>query len=329
MLFSCKITSAVLTYLDREGEDIQALLEGTSLPEEFLRDPSYWMKAHEMEEFLRVAQKISQREALLLQKVGHAGPELRSWGVLDSVLRMMPRPQEIFNQPQRFMSYFISPEPPVENFFVSQAGIEFILPVSSEIFPLVTTYLRHAFESLPVYIGQEMAQCTWTDIHLKLTWGSNQKTMFSEDPGRQISPELLSSIVSSLELHQRELEEKNRELQQKNEQLIRAQNKFDGGSGQTQDLRNLFQQPTQNLDFSDVGALETLKTNFAKLSDYMVRAQQLITILVGQDRLKPSVKEAMRRTDWEMIKSQFPVTVQESREILMQPSKKQQENKNV
>lgn len=328
MLFSCKISSAVLTYLDREGEDIQVLLESASLPEEFLRDPSFWMKAHEMEEFLRVAQKIFQRDALLLQKVGHAGPELRSWGVLDSVLRMMPRPQEIFNQPQRFLSYFISPEPPIENLINTDAGIEFILPVSSEIFPLVTTYLRYAFESLPLYIGLSLAQCSWTDIHLKIVWSSEQKTMFAEDPGRQISPELLRSIVSSLELHQRELEEKNRELQQKNEQLIKAQNRLESEGQQTQNLRQLFHHPTANLDFDD-GALETLKTNFAKLSDYMVRAQQLITILVGQDRLKPSIKEAMRRTDWEMIKAQFPATVQESREILMQSNKRNQENKNV
>ena len=61
----------------------------------------------------------------------------------------------------------------------------------------------------------------------------------------------------------------------------------------------------------------------------MVRAQQLITMLIGQDRLKPAVKEAMRRTDWERVKSQFPLTVQESRDILDKTQKKYEEQPHV
>jgi signal transduction histidine kinase len=46
--------------------------------------------------------------------------------------------------------------------------------------------------------------------------------------------------------------------------------------------------------------------NVHRLNDYMVRAQQLIVLLVGQDRLNPQVREAMRRTDWDYIKTEFP-----------------------
>jgi hypothetical protein len=329
MLFSCKISSAVLSYLDKQGEDLSSLLESTSLPEEFLLDPSYWMKASEMESFLQMAQKLSRDHEPLLQRAGHAGPELRSWGVLDSVLRMMPRPQEIFGQPQRFLSYFISPEPPVENLFSTDSSIEFDLPVSSEIYPLVTNYLKAAFESLPVYVGQPAAQCTWNDIHLKLNWGSDQKSIFEEDPGHQISPELLRSVVASLEKHQRELEEKNRELQERNEQLSRAQKEMEAQISQRVQLEGLLHEPIHKLDFIDEGSVSALKGNVSKLSDYMVRAQQLITMLVGQDRLKPSVKEAMRRVDWERVKSQYPVTVQESRELLEQTQQKYQEPHHV
>ena len=47
-------------------------------------------------------------------------------GVLDSVLRMLPRPHEILNQPERF-SYFISPGPPADNIKRSSNSIEFDL----------------------------------------------------------------------------------------------------------------------------------------------------------------------------------------------------------
>ena len=208
MLFSCKISSAILSYFERQGDDITPLLDCTSLPEEFLRDPSYWMKAAEMESFLQAAQRLSKEDGPLFQKAGHSGPELRSWGVLDSVLRMMPRPHEILAQPQRFLSYFISPEPPIDNLFKTESSIEFDLPISSEIYPLVTTYLKAAFESLPLYVGKPLAQGSWQDIHLKLSWASEQESMFGQDPGHQISPELLRSVVASLENHQKELEEK-------------------------------------------------------------------------------------------------------------------------
>jgi len=325
MLFSCKISSAVLAYLDKQGEDLTTLLESTTVPEEFLQDPSYWMKASDMENFLQMAQKISHDDGPLFQKVGHAGPELRSWGVLDSVLRMMPRPQEIFSQPQRFLSYFISPEPPVENLYSTNSSIEFDLPVSSEIYPLVTSYLKAAFESLPVYVGQPLAQCSWNDIHLKLNWASEQESIFEKDPGHQISPELLRSVVESLEKHQRELEEKNRELQDRNEQLSRAQKEMEAQFAEKIQLEGLLHEPMRPVDFINEGTVSVLRGNVSKLSDYMVRAQQLVTMLVGQDRLKPAVKEAMRRIDWERVKTQFPQTVKESRDILEQTQKTHQE----
>ena len=308
MLFSCKISSAVLTYLEAQNEDLSALLEGTSLPEEFLRDPSYWMKASEMEDFLAAAQSLTHDDGPLFSKVGHAGPNLRSWGVLDSVLRMMPRPQEILAQPQRFISYFVSPEPPVEKVVRTENSIEFDLPISTDIYPLVTQYLQAAFDSLPVYVGQSLAVCEWSGIHIRYSW-SQESSMFIEDPGHQISPELLRSVVSSLEVHQKELEEKNRDLQSKNESLQKIHQELE-------EKINPLPAALPELEFIDGSSVHLLKNNFAKLNDYMVRAQQLITMLIAQDRLNPAVKAAMKKTDWENVKVQFGNTVQESRSIL-------------
>jgi hypothetical protein len=94
-------------------------------------------------------------------------------------------------------------------------------------------------------------------------------------------------------------------------------------------LEGLLHEPIHKLDFINEGSVSVLKGNVSKLSDYMVRAQQLITMLVGQDRLKPAIKEAMRRVDWERVKSQYPLTVQESRELLDQTQQKNQEPHHV
>jgi hypothetical protein len=242
---------------------------------------------------------------------------------------MMPRPQEILAQPQRFLSYFISPEPPVDHVDRTECGIEFDLPVSSEIYPLVTNYLKAAFESLPVYVGQPLAQCTWNDIHLKINWATEQESIFDQDPGHAISPDLLRSVVASLETHQRELEEKNRELQDRNEQLARAHREMEEQIAQKFEVAGVLTEPVHNLEFINESSIHALQNNLAKLTDYMVRAQQLITMLVGQDRMKPYVKEAMRRTDWDRVKMQFPLTVQESRDILDKTQKKYEEQINV
>lgn len=325
MLFSCKITNSVLTYFDQQGEDLSSLLESTTLPEEFLRDSSYWMNAGEMESFLSLALSVSLRSHQnekntnenLFEQIGHTGPELRAWGVLDSVLRMMPRPQEILAQPERFLSYFISPAPPIDNLVHSESGVAFDLPISADQYPLVTRYLKSAFESLPLYVGQPQGVSSWKDIHLKITWNDEQSSIFADaDPGRQISPELLRSIVISLEKHQRELEEKNKDLQAKNEQLLKAQAEMEKAVTSALTMESFANNPVRNLDFIDESSINALGSNFSKLSDYMVRAQQLIIMLVGQNRMNPAIKEAMRRTDWERVKTQFPLTVKESIDIL-------------
>jgi hypothetical protein len=65
-----------------------------------------------------------------------------------------------------------------------------------------------------------------------------------------------------------------------------------------------------------------LNQNLARMHDYMVRAQQLITMLVAQGKMNSAVKEAMRRVDWEHVKTQYPRTVFESMEIVKKVNSK-------
>lgn len=53
-----------------------------------------------------------------------------------------------------------------------------------------------------------------------------------------------------------------------------------------------------------------------RLSDYLVRSQQLVTLLVGQDRLNRQVQEAMRRVDWDYVKTQSSHVAQETADLL-------------
>jgi hypothetical protein len=298
VLLSCKITNTILTYLEREGEETTSLIQSSSLSEEFLRDPSAWMKAQDMEQFLALA----GRRENILQKIGHATVAMRSWGVLDSVLRMMPSPQEIFAQPTRFLSYFISPTPPIDNIVRGENSLAFDLPVPADQFPLITTYLKASFEALPLFTGKPMLHCQWQGMRLQLDWEPRQSDIFAEkDPGRQLSPELLRSIVMQLEKHQHELQQKNAELENRNQQL----------------------------ELINESSAEILRTQISRLGDYMVRSQQLITLLVGQNRLQPSIKEAMRKVDWDYVKEQFPVTMALCTTVINKSNQKIEEKASV
>lgn len=329
MHFSCKISNAVLTILEDQGEDLTPLYEQSHLPIELLRDPSYWISAPDMELFLEMALRLPlKQDGNVLQRAGHDGPTLRSWGVLDSVLRMMPRPQEIFNKPEHFLSYFISPKPPVENLVPEQNSISFDLPLPAEQYPLVTTYLKAAFESLPVYVGQPPASCEWSGITLKLNWSRQQDSIFEDTSvGHQVSPALFQSLIEDLQSTQREredlqkyvgdLEEKVRDYEKKKLVQVLDSHEELGKSSLLPQEGTL-----SHLAFDSESPSYALNQNLARMHDYMVRAQQLITMLLAQGKMTPAVKEAMRRVDWEHVKTQYPRTVFESMELVRKVNNK-------
>lgn len=336
MHFSCKISNSVLTLLEQQGEDLTTLYEQTPISVELLRDSSYWISAPDMENLLEAALRLPLKSDTgnVLQRAGHNGPELRAWGVLDSVLRMMPRPQEIFNQPEQFLSYFISPKPPIENLRRSDMGISFDLPLPAEQYPLVTTYLKAAFESLPVFVGQPPAKCEWEGINLQLNWSTQQSTILDESVGHQVSPELFQSLIDDLQKSQREredlqkyvsdLEQKMRDYEKQN--LVAA---IAAPESADANKTSLFPNDgaLARLDFDSESPSYVLSQNMARLHDYMVRAQQLITMLAAQGKMTPAVKEAMRRVDWEFVKTQYPRTVLECMEVIKKTYNKNNKDK--
>ncbi len=322
MLFSCKISHSVLTYLDRQGADLGALLEACEYPAEFLRDPLHWLEAEKMEDllalFVRECNRLS-REGNLIQEAGHHCKELRAWGVLDSVLRMVQSPKDLFSQPDRLLSYFVSPAPPVGNILREPEGVFFEVPIAASQYPLVTEYLRSAMEALPTYAGKPMASAQWTEIRVGINWIERQESLFGADVGQEphLNPELVRGILHNLETAQKQLEETKRSLAERERELKLLRN---GAAPSPRVDQVSAQESSQESTVRWMGLAEGLKAEISepardvlnhiyRLNDYMVRAQQLVTLLVGQGRQTPQVQEAMRRVDWALVQSESPNVV--------------------
>lgn len=304
MLFSGKITNSFLVFLDRHGVDQEKIFELTDLPSEFLREPSCWIPAQDMEKFIsgldREFGQLFQENLATL--VGHKCHELRSWGVLDSVIKMMPKPQDLFLQPHRFLSYFVSPAPPVANVVRALESIHFDLPISNQEFPGVCEFIRSALEVLPCYLGRNQAQATWRTTKIQISWSDSQSDLLKDDDlSPNYKPELVQNLMQALEESQRQIEDLRHQLSQ-------------GESAHPQPI------PATDTEF--VQGLRTYlvrsRGHMMRMSDYLVRSQQLITLLIGQDRMDRQVQEAMRRVDWDYVKAQSAQVAQETADLLTQ-----------
>jgi len=128
MFFSSKITSSTLSYLDLEGISHDLINSHSQWTEEFLKEPSNWLEANKLESLL----KLLEPEIGDFYKLSLLSYKLQAWGPLDSVLKLMTHPRDIYIQPERLLSYFISPAPPVEVIEKNNEMITFKLPISSE-----------------------------------------------------------------------------------------------------------------------------------------------------------------------------------------------------
>ncbi len=286
-----------------------------------MRDPSSWVEAHQMEEFLKSAQTLyghlipSEESLSLVEKIGQNSPKLRSWGVLDSVLKMMKTPEDIFSQPERLLSYFISPQPHLKLLEKKNGKVRFEIGIANYDYPYVAKYIEAALQSLPTFFGQDFCDVKWDGNVIDVTWSQTQNSLFADaEVGQVIRPELFHSLISDLEKKQKELELRNRELIEKNRLLELAQEKLEGQYREkiySEKLSGL-SELASSIAHEVNNPLTYVTSNLSRLSDYIVRAQQLVTIFVGQDRETPQVKEAMRRMDWAYIIHDFPQVVKEA-----------------
>ncbi|MEK7355881.1 MAG: hypothetical protein AAB250_05500 [Bdellovibrionota bacterium] len=316
MLFSCKITNSLIISLDRRNEDLTVFYENCDWPSEFLRDPASWLEADKMEQLLAQIEAIYARAGTetepLISAVGHESKDLRAWGVLDSVLRMVQTPKDLFAQPERFLSYFVSPAPPVGDIQRASDSVRFVLPISAHQYPRVTSFLRAALEALPTYIGKPMASVVWDDSIVTISWSESQASLFGEVPTQDLSlnPELVRNIVADLEKSQKELEEtKKRLLEAEHEVELARSAPVAIQSAST----SAASAAAGNFSASAIDeAIGTSLHELYRLGDYFARSQQLVTLLIAQGRQTPPVQEAMRRVDWPTVCETAPVILRQA-----------------
>lgn len=307
MFFSCKITNSVIRYLNSQGSDIEPIIEAIDVPKEFLQDPSYWLDAAKIESFLReVDLTFTEDKKSIVTVIGHLCPTLKSWGVLDSVLQMMKEPQDMFSQPQRFLSYFISPAPPICDITRKDDSVSFTIPLSAEEFPFTSLFIKSALESLPVFVGSNIAAVKWQGTKIEISWSNNQGNLFpDEQMERHMSPDFLRSLEMVIENTQKEVEEKNRELVVKQKEITELTAQIESTRAQVTE-----RPPPTDILTQVLPSLVKTRGQVLKLSDYLVRAQQMITLLISQQKKSDPIMRTLAKLDWEVLVRDFPKSVQ-------------------
>jgi len=299
VLISCKISNSILAALERQGRDLSPVLQNTDVPEEFLRDTAAWVEAPKLEAILSdIDETFRDLSENYARDIGRKSEQLRCWGVLDSVLKMVESPLDIYSQPSRFISYFISPEPPIAEWKQDGSRITFQLPVSAEQYPFITRYLSGALEGLPNYMRQPVATVTWNESGLTIDWKQQESLLTEEDLQlRQFNPQWVRSMMESLEQHQKSLESKTTQSEGAGERLTVP-------LAELREMQGFLAQASGKFEkvYDDIMAT---KSDFLKLHDYFVRSQQLITFLVHAGRKTKQVDEAMRRVDWSHVQTAY------------------------
>ena len=261
--------------------------------------------------------RIRGHQGSVVEESGLRSRELMAWGVLDGVLKMMERPQEILNQPDRFLSYFVAPPQAIQNLQRAPGRVQFDFAISSRDFPFCTEYLSAVFETLPTYAGNQPAQVKWENSFVSidgLPSGSSQPPLLSPEANRrQINPDAVRDLIHQLEHVQLELETRKRELIEKEARVSRLEAELKESAAKQnkaiadRDL-NIFARQIHVELTAPVGQVQN---GLVRMADYFNRAQQLVVLLVGQNRMNAQVQEAMRRVDWDYVQREFPAMFKE------------------
>lgn len=314
LLLSCKLTHAALRYLERRGEDLEPLYERFDWPLHYLRDSSSWLEADRLEYVLAALEELygarvaAETGHSFFEAVAYASPQLRAWGALDSVLRIVPGVRELYHQPDRFLGSFISPQPMIQGLHHTTEKAVFRIDFSDDRMPRTAQYLRAALESLPEYIGKPRSHVTWIHGHVSIEWSDRQvpfvpMSSLSPSESPSLSPELLRTILVDLANAQRELDLTRRTLQERDAEIA---------------LLSATHKKSQEDERTKLALHEIYK-----LGDYFARAQQIVTLLRSSSSrsvsgpLVSSSSEAMvRRTAWDRVAQEAPLAIRRAAKIL-------------
>ncbi len=294
MLVSCKVSNTILSFLDSAGGDLASFYGRVKYPKEFLRDPSAWLEAEEMEQFLGLID--SEFDVMgfssIAQEAGKNISILKSWGVLDSVLRILSRPEDLFEQPETFLSYFFSPAPPVAKLQSTVDSIKFDLPIHSGQYPNLSLFFINAMEALPTYLNQENFDVSWTEFTVSVSWKKKQRSLLgdSDRKNRVFKPELINSVLKNIEVSQKKLKKLNQEYLEKEAELQLLKQQF-----------SQYDPDKINIELEVKKGVGKVINHIHRLNDYFLRAKQAVTILSSQSSHAVEPKDLIKRMGWETV----------------------------
>jgi signal transduction histidine kinase len=308
---SCKLTNSLLNYAERLGVSLSPLFETFDGPEEFLRDPHFWIDLNLCEKFLRSASKIIG-DPNLGGTLGSQIVELNSLGALDHVFKMMPSQKDYYHNLPRFFSYFLAPLGKFDEGDHDQNHVRFTLPISGQEFPQIFSYLRGVLENLPRYTGHPALTSTYSTEknELYISWETAQSSLFDEEPGQVLNPKLIQNLSRQLEESERSLQMKNREVLIQKSELDQMRMEL-----QTQVREKVYAEKMSGLAQLAAGVaheinnpLSFVMSNLGRFEEYFQRIQKYIARLEKGD----SPRDLKKHFDMDFIFSESPLMLKEA-----------------
>ncbi len=253
--------------LETQGVLVGDYLEQAGLSAHKALDSEMWIPAEKVELFLDLISK--DYPEFYPKEIALNAIDIRGWGLLDQVLRILQSPAEIYEHPQRFLSYFIRPSLDFEWVNRATEASSFKVSLSTDEMPLVADYLAGALEVVSKYVGADSSVVTWSGNLVSIDWSKKQDSFFEEKKEPvNFKPEIYKEAVEILQRQQSEI------LDFK----LKAEN---------------FSAP----DFDSQKIVEDLKV----LSDYFLRSRQLVSLLKAESGKKKWFKEALKRLNWDEL----------------------------
>jgi len=313
---SCKLINSLLNYSEKQGASFSSLFEFFDGPEEFLRDPHFWIEINQAEHFFTRAARFFG-DPSLGTTVGSQVVELLPFGALDNVFKMMPATRDYYNNLGRFFSYFLAPMVDFREKEHGSTWIRFQFPFVGSEFPHVSSFLRAVLENLPRYTGNVAAQTEWNPEanELFLTWDTPQASLFVEEPGQVVNPRLIQTLSAQLEASERALHSKNREVLALKTEVDQVRFEL-----QNQMREKIYSEKMTGLAHLAAGVaheinnpLSFVMSNLGRFEEYFQRLEKYIRRLESGQGESDDIKNSL---DIDFILSETPAMLTEASEGL-------------